>query len=70
VTVFIVNGPFETRIGTVAPSSRATLRFPKSVVGTDRMITIFAHPEGGRDLASERMSLKHGQHLGLRVPAK
>ncbi len=67
VTVFITHGVIESRIGTVPAGSKVTLRFPKSVVNTDRTITIFVHPEGGKDLASERIRVARGQHLGWRV---
>lgn len=70
VTVFIKYGVLETRIGTVPAKQKVTLQFPSSVVSTDRTITIFVHPEGGKDLASERMRIVHGQHLGWRVPPK
>ncbi len=70
VTVFIKHGVIEARIGTVPAGQKVTLRFPEAVVNADRTITIFVHPEGGMDLASERMRVVRGQHLGWRVPPK
>jgi hypothetical protein len=70
VTVFIRHGKFDTRIGVVPAVSRATLRFPTWVVDYDRSITIFAQPLGGPDLATERMKVAKGQHVGLRIPPR
>lgn len=68
VTVFAQHPPFDVRLGRVDAGGRATLRFPKSVVGPGRAVSIIVHPDGGRDLASQLMQIKPGAHLGLRVP--
>ncbi len=68
VTVYAEQGPFDVRLGQVPAHSRATLRFPKSVVLPDQSIQIFVHPEAGIDLGSETMEVRPGEHLGLRVP--
>ena len=68
VTVFAERGEFDVRLGEVPAKSRATLRFPKSVVGPGESIQIFVHPEGGEDLGSTTMQVRQGEHLGLRVP--
>ena len=68
VTVFAEQGPFDVRLGQVPAHSRATLRFPKSVVLPDESIEIFVHPERGFDLSSDMLQVRRGEHLGLRVP--
>ena len=70
VTVFARRGPFDTRIGRVPARGRATLRFPKAVVGVGETVTLFVQPDGGRDLASETIKITRGQHVGLRVPVR
>ena len=70
VTVFMRRGPFDTRIGRVVSHDKATLRFPKSAVGFDDSIVIFVQPDGGRDLASQTLKVKRGQHLGIQVPVR
>ncbi len=70
VTVFAKRLTIVTRLGVVAPGKRETLRFPSSVVAGNNTITLFVHPEGGRDLASETFKVKGGEHIGLRVPKK
>ena len=69
VTVYVERGQYDVRLGVVPPRQRATLRLPKSVVGPDRSLRIFVHPEGGTDLASSLLRIRRGEHLGLRVPA-
>lgn len=70
VTVFAKRLDIVTRLGVVAAGKRETLRFPASVVAGKNQLTLFVHPEGGRDLASETFSVKRGAHIGLRVPQK
>ena len=69
VTVYARQGMFDVRLGEVAAQSRATLRFPKSVLLPSDAVVLFVHPEGGRDLSSQRVRVKRGEHIGLRVPA-
>ena len=68
VTVFAKQGRFDVRLGRVAPRSRATLRFPETVVLPTRSLRIFVHPDGGVDLESQLMTIRQGEHLALRVP--
>jgi hypothetical protein len=70
VTVFAEQGEFDVRLGQVPAHSRMTLRFPKSVVRSDESIELFVQPQGEADLASETMTVRKGDHLGLRVPAR
>ena len=68
VTIFADPGPYAVRLGRVPARSRATLRFPQSVVLPDRSVRIFVDPDGGADLGSQLLHIRKGEHLGLRVP--
>ncbi|HKJ03079.1 MAG TPA: hypothetical protein VJ997_11510 [Longimicrobiales bacterium] len=68
VVVFIENGPFDSRIGTVPPDQETTLMIPKSLAESRSDIEIFLHPEHGLDLASQHFELKPGDHLLVKVP--
>lgn len=68
VTIFVQQGKFDVRLGEVPARSRATLRFPKKVVLPSNTIEVIVHPRGGRDLTTQALSIKRGEHLGLRVP--
>lgn len=68
VTVYVLQGRFDVRLGTVPANGRVTLRFPKTVVLPNKNIVVIVHPEGGTDLSSQTMAVKRGEHLGLRVP--
>lgn len=70
VTVYAKQGPFDVRLGQVPAGGRETLRFPKSIVHPGEFIQIFVHPDGEMDLASERLKIERGKHLGLRVPRR
>lgn len=68
VTVFASAGLVDARLGEVPAKSRATLRFPKSVITPLSTVGIILHPQGGRDLGSDYMRVRAGDHLGLKVP--
>ena len=68
VTVYARQGRFDVRLGKVPAGSRATLRFPRSVVLPGDDVVLFVHPEGGVDLSSQTFRIKRGEHIGLRVP--
>jgi hypothetical protein len=68
VTVYAEAGMFDVRLGQVAANQRTTLRFPKSVVSPMRSVQIFVQPKNGSQLASQSMTVRKGDHLGLRVP--
>jgi len=72
VTVYIENGDFDTRIGSVPSKDEETLMIPDrlTVDGPEGMesVAIFVHPEGGLDMASHIFELKPGAHLLLKVP--
>lgn len=68
VTVFADAGNYAVRLGRVPARTRATLRFPRSVVLPDQSVRVFVDPDGGSDLGSQLLHIRAGQHLGLRVP--
>lgn len=68
VTVYAESGTFDVRLGQVAPRSRLTLRFPKSVISPFGTVEIFLHPQNGIDLSSDALKVRPGDHLGIRVP--
>jgi hypothetical protein len=69
VTVFARQGRFDVRLGRVEAGGRATLRFPKSVILPGNGIELFVRPDGALDLSSQVLTIRRGQHIGLRVPA-
>ena len=70
VTVFAQQRNFDVRLGQVPAGGKATLRFPKSIVLPSGDVTIFVHPDGELDLASETLHVTPGAHLGVRVPKR
>lgn len=70
VTVFAEHGNFDVRLGEVPPRSRTTLRFPKSVVSPFGSLQVFVRPSGGIDLSSDFLTVRAGDHLGLKVPPR
>jgi hypothetical protein len=68
VNVFGANGAFEVRMGQVAARSRATLRFPSALVTTSNSVTVVVRPRSGLELASDKLHVRVGDHLALRVP--
>lgn len=68
VTVFIQEGDFDTRIGTVAAHQEQTLTVPERLTRENPEAEVFVHPEGQGDLASWFLELKSGSHLFVRVP--
>jgi len=69
VTIFATKGPFDLRVGEVAPKSRATLHLPKSLVGSANAVTLLVRPRAGMDLATNILHVQPGDHLALRVPS-
>jgi len=70
VTVFLENGDFDYRIGTVPGTREATLVLPQTLVEGRQEVEFFVHPEKGFDLGSELFDLTNPAHLYLVVPNK
>jgi len=68
VTVYIEEGEFDTRIGTVGAHQEVTLAVPERLTRESPEAEIFVHPEGQGDLASWFIQLKSGDHLFVKVP--
>ncbi len=67
VVVYMDRGPFDTRLGTVAPHTKATLQLP-SYLADGETVQVFVHPEGGEDLASQDVTVNKGQDIDVYVP--
>jgi hypothetical protein len=67
VVVYMDHGPFDTRLGTVAPHTRATLHLP-SYLAEGETVQVFVHPEGEEDLASQDVTVNRGQNIDIYVP--
>ena len=68
VTVFLEQGDFDVRLGSVNAKSTKTLRLPPGWANEHSSVDIFVEPAHGIDLASQRLELSAHSHLGLRVP--
>jgi len=68
VVVFIEEGDFDTRIGTVPAKSESTLFLKGLLTRQEQAVRIFVHLENGTDLASHDFELKPEAHLFLKVP--
>lgn len=66
--VFVEQGDFDLRIGTVPPNQESTLYIPKSVVNDGQEVSIFIHPERGFDLASQSYNVASEPHILITVP--
>lgn len=69
VVVFLENGDFDTRIGTVGPHSDETFSLPKALTEDRPTVDIFVHVEGGQDLHSETFAIAKRAHLMVKVNA-
>jgi anti-sigma-K factor RskA len=70
VVIYLENGDFDVRLGTVPASSTRTLSVPEQYAHGQQSIDLVVHPERGFDLESQTLDLRNGTHLGLRVPKK
>ncbi len=69
VTVYVEQGEFDLRLGTVHAGQTRTLKIPDGLVDQRSSVELFVTPEHGFDLNSQSFELKRGAHLGLKVPA-
>jgi len=69
VVVFVENGDFDTRIGTVAAHSEETLALPKALTQDRPTVDIFVDVKGGMDLHSEAFTIAPRAHLMVKVNA-
>jgi len=70
VTIFMERGIWDVRLGVVPPRQEQTLTIPSNLIGDQKEVELFVHPEGGLDLTSQVFELKPGDHLLLKVPVK
>jgi hypothetical protein len=67
VIMYLERGEFDTRLGTVPAHESETLALPSSLEDGEE-IQVFAHPEGGMDLASQDLIVDRGAELVVLVP--
>jgi len=70
VVIYLENGDFDVRLGTVPASSTRTLGVPERFAHGQQSIDMIVHPERGFDLETQTLDLRKGTHLGLIVPKK
>ncbi len=68
VTVYVEQGDFDIRIGSVHAGQTKTLRIPETIAEKQDDVELFVAPEHGLDLSSQAFQLTRGAHLGLKVP--
>jgi len=68
VAMFVEQGAFDTRLGSVSPHATATLRIPTWLVNR-RDVVLLADRENGLDFRTPPMRILKGHHLGMIVPA-
>lgn len=65
-SVYLDQGPFDIRLGTVAPHAKATLTLPSWA--SERTVQVFVQPKGENDLESQDLNLSPGQNVDIYVP--
>jgi hypothetical protein len=70
VVIYLENGDFDVRLGTVPANSTRTLGVPERFAHGQQSIDMIVHPERGFDLETQTLELLKGTHLGLVVPKK
>ncbi|MGD8276984.1 MAG: hypothetical protein PVH00_03110 [Gemmatimonadota bacterium] len=70
VVIYLENGQFDIRLGTVPANSTRTLGVPERYALGQQSIDLVVHPERGFDMESQTLDLRKGAHLGLRVPKR
>lgn len=68
VTVYVEQGDFDIRLGSVHAGQTKTLRIPETIAEKQDDVELFVSPEHGLDLSSQAFQLTRGVHLGLKVP--
>ena len=69
VTVYLDYGPFDRRLGVVAPLRTQVLALPAWAARGRTSVQLVAHPEGAwQDLASQTFTLHPPARLGMLVP--
>lgn len=68
VTIFMDQGQYDIRLGTIPPGQERTLTLPKWIVQDEGSVELFAHPEGGLDFATRTFQVYPGAHLLMQLP--
>ena len=67
VVVYLDQGEFDTRLGTVPAESTEVLDLPK-YLDENASVDVVVHPEGGEDLSAGPITLEVGKKLEVLVP--
>jgi hypothetical protein len=67
VVVYLDQGEFDTRLGTVPARSTEVLNLPE-YLNEDASVDVIVHPEGGEDLSAGPITLEVGKKLEVLVP--
>ena len=67
VVVYLDQGEFDTRLGTVPAESTEVLNLPE-YLNEDASVDVIVHPEGGEDLSAGPITLEVGKKLEVLVP--
>lgn len=67
VTVYAEQGTLSVKLGEVAANTQSTLQFPKALLARNAAIRVFVRPLVGAGLATQSLTVKDGDHLGLLV---
>ena len=70
VTVYVEQGPFDLRLGTVRANETRTFRLPEWLARDQDTVEFTLHPAHGAELSSGTMTLHPNAHLGIKVPAR
>jgi hypothetical protein len=67
VVVYLERGDLDTRVGKVAPDTKAVLPIPR-YLGSDEDVRVFVQPENGIDLSSQEITVPKVGTLDIYVP--
>ena len=68
VTVYLEQGSFDQRLGTVPGDAIATLPLPKEIVWDGSAVQVYVHPKDGFGLATRDFTVRPGVHVAVLVP--
>ncbi len=68
MTVFLEQGNFNVKLGSIAPDQTATWQLPSWVSNYDESVQFYLEPRKGTSLESQELQMQPGAHIGLLVP--
>lgn len=67
-TLYVEQGAFDVRIGSVPPNQEQILTLPEELVRGQGTLVLFLHVEHGGDLAGRRYEVREGENIEVTVP--